>query len=42
MQVQQKMKIALLTLPIEYKNVFIYNESNKFYICVNTKFNGGH
>lgn len=35
--ISQKFKLALLTLPIEYKNDFIYNEDSKFYICVNPK-----
>jgi len=34
---QQKSNVALLSLPIEYKNDFIYNEDSKFDICVNPK-----
>lgn len=34
---QQKSKAALLSLPIDYKNDFIYNDDSKFYICVNPK-----
>ena len=28
--ISQKIKLALLTLPIDYKNDFIYNDDSKF------------